>query len=140
MNVRPIIEAEKAAIRKAKQVANAIIKAQRLALAEEMKYLPRKNLKGLELKQQRNAKKDITGQPVFILCGNDSMLINYELLQKLAKSLHKRRYWTEVRIKQVAGEPVLSITHPRGMAELNQLPKYQEALLIQGLPVVRITD
>ena len=145
--------------REAKRAAIEGLKKQRQALADEIKQLSRYHdsvkFKGLEKQQQaladeiiqlsryhdkikselkrtHDALKPITGKPVFILQGNKSVLLDYELLWKLYKSIVRRRWYCELSIKG----KVLSIKYPTGVIELNELPKYQEDLL----PVIEIEE
>jgi hypothetical protein len=136
MYIRPLTDAELTASRNAKETANIEIKKQRQALTKEIKRLE-KGLKTAKAREalywKREALKDIKGYPVMASLDGEAILLNYELLRKLDRSLEKRGWPRTVTIRQSA----LVIEYPAGEIGINQLPDYQ-AKLLKDLPVIRL--
>lgn len=137
MCIRPLTDVEISQIKEAKKVANLAIKEQRQALTKQIKDTFQSDKK-LELQQKYKALKYITGKPVFILQGDRSILLNYELLLNLYRSIKRRNLPCEINIFSKPSK-MLTLDYPIGSAALNKLPAYQTVLL-QGLPVIKIEE
>lgn len=139
MYLRPLTDAEINQIREAKRAANDTITKQRQALAKEIKTY-KYGKAPTEMVELYDALKQITGKPVFFLQGHRSMLLDYDMVNALLKSLKKSRYRAQVSLIRVVTKTVMFITYPAGEIQLNELPKYQEAVLTKGLPVIEIKE
>ncbi len=136
--VRKLTDEEKAQIRTAKQAANNTIKAKRKAIQKQIKELEKATpfsktqiLKSLE--EQLDELRIVTGQPVYVSIGGETVCLNYELLEKLYRSLKRFSHRT-MRVQQGVS---LTVEYQTGMVELYELPPYQVELL-KGLPVIEL--
>lgn len=130
MHIRPLTDPELERIREVKQLANDVLKLQRQEITRQIK----KMLHGAEkelMQWKRDHIKDITGKPVIVSLDGEGIGLNYELLQRLNRSLEKRGWHREINIKR----NTLTIQYPRGIIELNEFPAYQLDVL-GDLPVV----
>lgn len=136
MQIRPLTDVEIIQSNEAKRVANEVIKTQRHSLRLGIRYC--RDASKLELQQKYKALKTITGKPVFIRQGDRLVLLDYELLQKLYKSIVRRHWPCEINVFNQP-QKMLTLDYPIGSAKLYELPKYQEVLLT-GLPVIVIEE
>lgn len=133
MYIRPLTDAELDLIKEMKKLANMKLTKQRQALARQIKKTS--NYVRKKLQQERDNLRYIIGKPVIVSMNGGNMLIDYELLLKLDRSLKRRGYHREISIKG----HTLVIEHPKGFIELNELPEHQAELLVD-LPVIDLSE
>lgn len=138
MDVRKLTDDEKAQIKIAKEAANKFIKAKRDAIRGEIKALKKWTFsKVSELKKfedQLNDLNFITGQPVCVSISGNSVYLNYEILQKLDRSLAKK-FWH--RTLSIQPGVSLTITYSTGVVELYQIP-LNHIEMLSGLPIIEM--
>lgn len=96
-----------------------------------------------ELKKHDPVDRGVGGLPVVLKSGDLDIVIDYDLVRQLLRTLKPRRY--EMRIVQLSDwERALVIDHyevglgnGRGAADFYELPSYQRELLTD-LPIVEI--
>ncbi|MGG3278882.1 hypothetical protein [Paenibacillus solani] len=149
--MRTLTAEEKALSKAAKQRANKHLQAQRrdidarirkLKNAPDPEYPVSHHRSTAVLAAESEMLQDVKGDPVVLKLDGSSIILNYEMLRRLIRSL-KNRQWN-MSLDTSTGSPVLIITHhinlwgkDRGYIELYDLPSYQKELLTE-LPVIEI--
>ena len=142
MFLRKLTDEELEKIKKAKDAANVIIKMQRRGLMTKIKLNQEAfHIHQVELlNKQLDALKAVIGHPMIIKVEDESLYLNYYLLNKFERSLDKSDFWNpDIRIQ----EKSLIIRYEKlsngGTVELFELPPYQVELL-EGLPIMDLRD
>lgn len=138
--MRPLTPEEKEASSQARKRANQVLSKQRRELEYKIRACTELDvLKKARLSLQLDSLSTVKGSPVILTDGVWTMILDYELFQRMIRSLRKRH--TQVSLR--AGG-VLEIKHyagfdsrERGEIELYELPAHQRVLLT-NLPVVQM--
>lgn len=169
--LRKLTARELEKIRKAKKTANSILTPQRREINKQIKELRKSSALGkytkmAELENELEKLRPITGNPIMLFVGGQTMMVDYNRLKKIDRTLPWKKGWryTKVRIQQerqqtwpnqiaylsrenddasIATKPVLHLTYVNvlsgvgGSLEMYELPNYQRELLTD-LPVIEV--
>jgi len=145
MFLRKLTDDELEQIKKSKDAANRVIKAQRNKLQAEIKerkkFCPSfKDIKLRSLIKQLEYLNTITGHPVIVKVEDVSLYMNYDLLKRFAHSLDKSNLH---QCSSIFTTDTLIINYGKhgqsGTAEVYGLPAYQVELLT-GLPTIDLKE
>ncbi|MEN1989851.1 hypothetical protein [Paenibacillus hubeiensis] len=139
--LRALSADEKKCISKAKKLANSAITRKRATLSAQIRACtaPIQTQQKQDLRRQLDSLSPIKGYPAIIEDRDRNMVIDYELLRRLTRSLKHRR--VDIRIEPGG---LLAIdhedpfnSHNHGEIELYEIPSYQQ-MLLTDLPVITI--
>jgi len=140
MYVRPLTIEDKAKIKQVKELANKPIREQSKELTKLIQKA-RKNpgmaseLRMLERERNNLQELLITGSPVTIECLGETILLDYDLLSKLYRSLAKHR-----TIRAYIGDYDLTIRYEKGESKgytvLHEVNVYRS--LAGSLPIINL--
>ena len=142
MFLRKLTDEELVQIKKSKDDANKVIKAQRKKLQADIKIYQRttNSTKLNRLIKQLDELSVITESPVLVKVEGVSLCVNYDLLKKFERSLYKSNFrCSDIKI-HVKSLIIRYGKHGQsGAVELFELPEHQVKLLTV-LPIINLKE